>query len=217
MTFMHRGLRRSLAAGGSAVLALVLVTGCSTTVDGKGVALRAPGSSASSSRTGFPSAPASDTGGAPATGSLTATPDGKGGFLVTYPAGHFKAVFPGQPESQSQPGNLGPVSFTVYIATVQGQALAASEDFSPTIGEGDYDTTLRSAVGSFAGSSGLTLKSQQQTTFQSHRARTAELVNSSGDAFDLVVFMYSGERLYILFGKKGAPYDTLSHTFEALP
>ena len=73
MTFMHRGLRRSLAAGGSAVLALVLVTGCSTTVDGKGVALRAAGSSASSSRTGFPSAPASDNGGAPATGSLTAT------------------------------------------------------------------------------------------------------------------------------------------------
>ena len=215
---MHRGVRRTVAAG-SALVLFAALTACSTTVDGKGVALGGSTSartSTGSNPTGFPTDTESVTPSGGASGSLTATPNAGGGFLVTYPDGHFKAVFPEEPQSQSQPGNIGPVSFTVYIATVPNSALAASEDFTPHIDPSGYDETLRAAVSSFTSSSGLTLQSQQATTFQGHKARAAELTSAGGDTFDVTVFMYSGERLYILFGTKGDVFDTLAQSFQAL-
>jgi hypothetical protein len=136
---------------------------------------------------------------------------------VTYPDGHFTAVFPAEPEQQSTPGELGPAKFIVYVASVRNQALAAAEDFTPHLSEAQYDQTLRSGVSSFISSAGVTKKSENATTFRSHPGRHAVVTAPDGGTFELVVFMYEGKRLYILFGRTGEVYDTLTDSFEILP
>ncbi|HJQ43758.1 MAG TPA: hypothetical protein VJ831_11780 [Jatrophihabitantaceae bacterium] len=210
---MHGRMQRAIVAA-LALTLLGVLGACTSTVNGKGVALGSP--TASGTATGFPSDTTVPSPSGGASGSISTEAAPGGGLLVTYPDGHFKAVFPEEPETQSQPGNLGPVSFTVYIASVQSKALAAAEDFTPHITQDDYDATLKSAVSSFVSSSGLTLKSEKATTFKSYQARATVLTSPSGSTFDMVVFMYQGQRLYILFGEQGDVYDTLTGSFQIL-
>lgn len=203
---------RILPAAATAT-ALLLTAGCATTTSGTGAALPAPSGSTAASGTGFPST----------AGSPTATPGGgssaPGGVVVTYSEGHFRARFPSQPRERSQPGTVGAATYVVHAATVDGASttIVASEDFSPKLPSSQYQLALRAALGSFGGSSGLTVGAQRETTFQGHVGRQGTFSSDSGHSYTLVAFMYGGNRLYLLFAAEGAAFQTLAASFVALP
>jgi hypothetical protein len=207
-------MRMSAAAAATALL----LTACATTTSGTGAALRAP-SGSTASATGFPSAPGSATASPTAGRSAPGSSSAPGGVLVTYSAGHFRARFPSQPRERSQPGTVGSATYVVYAATVDGASttIVASEDFTPKLPSSQYQVALRAALGSFGGSSGLTVEAQRETTFQGHVGRQGTFTSDSGDRYTLVAFMYSGNRLYLLFAAEGSAFQTLAASFVALP
>jgi hypothetical protein len=142
------------------------------------------------------------------------------GVPFSLPAGHFRANFPEQPTVLSEPGSFGGVSFTLHIARAvddRGRpTLLADEDASETIPSDQADEALRVAVGSFSGSSGYTLVSQDATSFRGHRARKAALTSPAGDDYTLLVTLWAGRRLYIMLAPSGSIYDTLTGSFEAI-
>src|SRR5206468_3656406 len=94
-------------------------------------------------------------------------------------------------------------------------ALAEGEDVTPALPLDQIDVTLRSAVSSFQSSSGMTLVSQKQTTFNGHAARGA-ILEASGNRFQLLVAAYSGSQIYLLFAPQGSKYDALASSFRAI-
>jgi hypothetical protein len=191
---------------GVALVSASLLAGCAgSVVDGTGQALDIVKTSSVPT-----SAPA-------ATGSPSSTPV-EGGFLVTYPAGHLQIVLPAEPVEHTQDGSLGPARFTVNFAVARAATIAeaGAEDITPSLDRSDYATSLHAAVSSFGASSGFTIKSETPTRFRGYVADTATLQGAGGSQYRLLVFMYSGNRLYILFGSDGATYDRMVSSLTLL-
>lgn len=186
---------RTLVALGLACAALA-GTACSSTVNGVGL-LRPSRDSATSSQ-----------------------PDPAGGVLITYTAGHLQARFPTAPEETSEPGSFDGVNLMVHTAVARvgrKPTLVACEDVSQAIPDAIYGATLRGAIGSFEGSSGLSLINERADTFQGHVAQRATLSDTIGTTYALLAFVYSGTRVYLLFAPTGASFDSLTESFVALP
>jgi len=186
--------RQGIVVGAAAVVALAVVIG---------VALNATSTSGSPSAASTPSA-------------QTVSDDGS--VLVTYAPAHFSERFPSTPVETQEPGSFGGVRFTVYIAAVVSpqRMLVGSQIIGARLPAGQEDVALRSAVGSFAGTSGLSLARQQSTTFQGYPARQANLTDADGNSYTFLAFVYNGTRLYMIFGPSGDPFDSLTANFTAL-
>jgi len=210
---------RTGGAAAAAVIALLTLTACTTTVVGHGVALNAGASSTASPPPGFPST--SEAPSSPGSTSSPTSSDSGHGVLVTYPAGHFSAVMPTQATERSENGNLGGQSFTVYLAISVSDGSVptevASEDIDHALDPSEYAATLRVAVGSFAGSSGMSVDSQTATTFRGYTARRALVTSPDGQSFSLLVFVYSPTRIYVVFASEGAVYNQVTSTLRLLP
>ncbi|MEO8889576.1 MAG: hypothetical protein ABI301_01995 [Jatrophihabitantaceae bacterium] len=196
-------------AGVFVVAAGVVLAGCSNVVDGAG--RLAAGRSSSPD---FPSAsiPVPPTSPSPST-----APTGSGP-LVTYASGHFRARFPYQPVERTDTGSEDGFTFVTHTAaTHEPPTLVAAEDISQPLPESAYPVNLRAAVGSFAASSGLTLRSQAATTFQGHVAQAGSLGGPAGESYTLVAFAYSSKRLYLLIAPAGTSFREFARSFVALP
>ena len=187
---------RTLVALGLACAAFV-GTGCSSTVDGVGLLPPAGRDSATAPQ-----------------------PGADGSVVITYADGHLRARFPSAPQETSQPASFGGVRFSIHtaIARVGRKAtVAACEDVSQSMPEAIYAATLRGAIGGFEGSSGLALINERADTFQGHVAQRATFSDTIGTTYALLAFVYSGTRVYLLFAPTGAPFDSLTESFVALP
>jgi hypothetical protein len=201
--------------------AAVVLAGCAQTVDGSGAASSAPAPSGATRTGDFPSSPPSSapssgvaSTGAASTGGATAAGSG---VTVRDPAGHFQVVMPAEPHRTSEPGSFGGYSYTVHIATVQSPyiAIVEGEVIDPALPQDQLDVALRTAVSTFQSSSGLALKSQDQTTYQGHPARSAVLNRGATD-YQLLVIGYSGNQTYLLFAPKGDQFDQLIGSFRRI-
>jgi hypothetical protein len=150
-------------------------------------------------------------------GATLATPAGADG-VTTDKAGHFSAKFPSTPVETQVPSTVGSVRFVLHLASVRTPDLVAVEeaDFTPSLPASSFDTNLRSTLGGFAATSGLTLVSQSATTFQGHAARKGEFSGPAGEQYEMVAFMTDGGREYMLVGPTGT-YDELAASFTILP
>jgi hypothetical protein len=211
---------RSWAARVTAVVAAltaVVTTACSSAVAGHGSTAAAGAGSVSTSSgavapSGFPSIGSGGSGSAGPSGPAAA------GVSFAFPAGHFRATFPAQPQTSSEPGTVSGASYTLFIAQAEADnepTLLACEEISVRLPADQYDETLRGAVGGFEGSSGLTLTDQRSTQFRGHVARLAHFTSPHG-AFTFLATMFTDQRLYLFFGPTGAPYDTLTSSFQPL-
>ena len=155
-------------------------------------------------------------GSSPKSGAALAAPAGADGVTI-YKAGHFSAKFPSTPEETQIPNTIGDVHVLLHIASVRSPYLVAVEevDFTPELPVSSFDTNLRTTLGGFAATSGMTLVSQSTTTFQGHAARKGEFTNPSGDQFEMVAFMSGGHREYVLVGPTGS-YNELAASFTML-
>ena len=210
----------------AALVALVAaaLTGCAaSTVSGHGSAVAGAASTQDFPSSGAVSSPVpSVTDSLPASTpqptvvSPPQTPGGSG-VLVTDEAGHFRVRMPATPERRTEPGSFGGYKFNVHIATVKSPyiALVEGEDVTPALPLDQIDVTLRSAVSSFESTSGMTLISQKQSTFNGHAARSA-ILERSGTRYQLLVAAYSGNQIYLLFAPQGAKFDALASTFSAI-
>jgi hypothetical protein len=202
---------------GAAALAALLLAGCAgSTVVGQGVALHAAGTTSQAApASGFPSTSA------PAGSSVPSGAPAGHGVLVTYPAGHFAVVMPTQATERSEPGSLGGASFTVHLAVSVSSGNmpteVGSEDIDPPLDPADYQLTMRAAISTFSGSSGSTVNSQTATQFRGYVARRASVTTPDGNAYTLMLFMYSPARLYIVFASDGATYDQVTMSLRLLP
>jgi hypothetical protein len=140
------------------------------------------------------------------------------GVLVTYKAGHFSDRFPSTPVEAQQPGSIGGVHYTVYVAAVAApqRLLVGSEDIDISLPDDQVGMTLQAAVGSFAGTSGMRLVDQQPTTFRGKEARQGSLTDAQGNPYTFLVFLQSDRRLYMIFGPTGDEFDGLAANFSAL-
>jgi hypothetical protein len=206
-------------------LAAAALTGCAaSTVSGHGSALAGAPSTQDFPSSGAVSSPVpsvTDSLPVPSTPAATGTSapqtPGGSGVLVTDPAGHFQVRMPATPHQTTEPGSFGGYKFTVHLATVKSPyiALAEGEDVTPALPLDQIDVTLRSAVSSFESSSGMTLISQKQTTFNGHTARSA-ILERSDTRYQLLVAAYSGSQIYLLFAPQGAKFDALAASFSAI-
>jgi hypothetical protein len=199
-------------------LAAAALTGCAaSTVSGHGSALAGAPSTQDFPSSGAVSSPVpSVTDSLPVPSTPPQTPGGSG-VLVTDEAGHFQVRMPATPERRTEPGSFGGYKFTVHLATVKSPyiALAEGEDVTPALPLDQIDVTLRSAVSSFQSTSGMTLISQNQTTFNGHTARSA-ILERAGTRYQLLVAAYSGNQIYLLFAPQGAKFDALAGSFSAI-
>jgi hypothetical protein len=201
--------------------AAVALAGCAaSTVAGHGSALAGAPSTPDFPSASSPAPSVTDsvpvTPSAPPTTSAPQTPAGSG-VLVTDAAGHFQVRMPATPQRSTEPGSFGGYKFTVHLATVKSPylALAEGEVITPALPLDQIDVTLRSAVSAFASSSGMTLISQKQTTFNGHTARIG-ILERSGTRYQLLVAAYSGSQIYLLFAPQGAKFDALASSFRAI-
>jgi hypothetical protein len=145
-----------------------------------------------------------------------AVPDGDG-YLVTDPAGHYAVQMPGKPERTVRPGSIAGYDFTLYLSTVRAPyvALVEGEVVRPALPESDMGTTLNSALSSFQASSGMTMISHRDTTFNGHSAKSAVL-DHAGERYQLLVTAYSGAQIYLLFAPEGEKFNQLASSFHAI-
>ena len=198
-----------------ALLAATALTGCSSTIGGHGsTAAAGAGASGTPAPSGLPSGfpTAANSGGG------SAGPSGSG-VSFSYPQGHFRATFPSRPTTTSTPGTVAGASYTLFVAQAQNNdqpTLLACEDISVSLPADQYDDTLRGAIGGFEGSSGLTLKDQQSTTYRGHVGRQAHFESPHGGTFTLLATMFTSQRLYLFFGPTGPVFDTLTGSFQPI-
>jgi hypothetical protein len=140
------------------------------------------------------------------------------GVVFTSQAGHFQARFPAQPNEQSVPLTLGSIKENVNVALLPDPITEVSaEDISVSLPSAQYELTMRTALGTFAGSSGSTAGPQTDTTFRGKPARTGTFTTPTGDHLTALIFVYSPTRLYYLVAQSGAPITELEASFVALP
>jgi hypothetical protein len=151
-------------------------------------------------------------------GPVQATPAGADG-RTTYKAAHFAARFPSTPFEDEVPGSFGGSRFTLRLAIVRTPHLleVAENEIEPALPQSTVDSNLRATLTSLASSSGMTLDSQQATTFQGQPARRGSLASPTGQTFDAIAAMYNRGREYLLLAPTGAAFDDLVASFEALP
>jgi hypothetical protein len=148
---------------------------------------------------------------------VLAAPAGANG-VTTYKAGHFSATFQSTPEETQIPTSIGNVHVLLHVASVRTPDLEAVEeaDIDPALPDSAVDTNLRTTLGGFATTSGMTLVSQSVTTFQGHAARKGEFSSPTGEQYEMVAFMIDNHREYVIVGPTGT-YDELVASFTLLP
>ena len=197
-------------------VAVAVLAGCSSTINGHGTTAAAGAvASGSSAPGGFPSAfPSAGSSGGGSAGPATGS-----GVSFSYPQGHFRATFPARPTTETTPGTVAGASYTLYLAQAQANdqpTLLACEDISVSLPADQFDGTLRGAVGGFEGSSGLTLTDQQSTSYRGHVARLAHFSSPHTGTYTLLATMFTDKRLYLFFGPNGPVFDTLTSTFQPI-
>lgn len=199
------------------VAAVVALAACSSTVTGQGTA---------ASRPATPTPPASATSAPPSSAPVSSTPvtpptHAPTGRATSVPytdtAGRFKVVLPGTPETADEPGSFGGYSFHVHLAAVHSPyiAIVEGEQITPALKSGDYEQVLSSAVTSFASATGAGNVTNTATTFRGHQARTAVFTHA-GTSYELLIFVYSGSQVYLMFAPQGAKFAALANSFQAL-
>jgi hypothetical protein len=209
---------------------LVVVAGVTSacaagTVDGHGsAAASAAAPSAPSSSAPSTTAPSTSAGAStPILPPLsTVAPSGgntpvSGGVEVTDTAGHFRVVMPAEPQRTSEPGSFGNYKFNVHVAAVNDPyvVLVEGESITPALTSDAFTQVLDSAVSSFQTSSGLTLVSQSDTTFEGHQGRQAVL-RRGATRYVFLIFVFSGSQVYALFAPEGSKFDALAASFQAI-
>ena len=141
-----------------------------------------------------------------------------GGVLITDTDAHFSARFPLQPTLQTSPTlSLGTGTMVIRLAGLKQPHLMYVEeaDISESMSQAEYDGQLRGAIGGFEGTSGMTLISQQATTFQGHTARTAQM-STATTRYTVLFFVYDANRFYGVVAPSGANFTTLSGSLVIL-
>ena len=123
---------------------------------------------------------------------------------------------PAHPQRNSEHGSFGDYQFTVHLDAVEEPYIAAVEggDITPALPEGQLEVALRSAVSAFQVSSGLTIVSQNSTTFQGHQARSA-ILQRARTRYELLSVGWSGNQLYLLVAPEGAKFRALAGSFRS--
>jgi hypothetical protein len=214
-------IRRGAALVAGVAGAALVVAGCAAgTVSGHGIAAVMSSTPALPSLTPsiLPSSPTTSSSPAVVVPSGAGTIAGRGGVLVTNAAGHFRVRMPSLPQRTDQPGSFGGYKFTVHIAiaTTPYVAIVEGEDVDPPLGAATFESVLRSVVNGFRSTSSMRLVRQSPTTFRGSAARIA-IFAAGGMRFELMAFVYSGSRLYVLVAPPGRRFEALVSSFEALP
>jgi hypothetical protein len=151
-------------------------------------------------------------------GEVLAAPAGADG-RTTYKAAHFVARFPSTPSEYEVPGSVGAAHFMLPVAVVRTPQIVvvAENDIKPALPQSAVDANLHTTLSSFAVTSGMTLKSQDVTTFRGHSARRGSFTNPAGAAFTAIAVVYGGSREYVLLAPAGDAFDNLVASFEVLP
>ena len=200
---MGGNTRRSCALALSA-LAVSMLTACSATTAGTGTAL---------GRT------------APAPTSASPTPSAAAqSSLITLPRLHIRARLAAAPHQST-------LRRTVYAHTAEAHTIdvhtavlgldpiteITEEDIAPAFPSSAAQTILSSAVAAFAATSGMDVDFQDSAVFQHHTARTVTLTGKAGTDYQLLLFMTSGSRLYLVLAQRGTAYDALTRSIQLLP
>lgn len=151
-------------------------------------------------------------------GEVLAAPAGADG-RTTYKAAHFVARFPSRPFESHVPGSIGPEHFMLRVAIVRTPqvVMVAENDIKPAFPQSAVDAGLRTGLSAFAVTSGMTLESQEVTTFRGQPARRGSFTTPAGATFTAIAVVYDGSREYMLLAPAGAAFDNLVASFEVLP
>ncbi|SDI91236.1 hypothetical protein SAMN05444157_0763 [Frankineae bacterium MT45] len=142
---------------------------------------------------------------------------GTGGVLFTYAAGHFRARFPSQPESQSLPMTIGGEKAMLHVAALTNPHVAVeSEDFTPAMPAAAYETAMQAGLRSIAALGNFTVVSQNDSTFRGKQARVATYTNPDGDQLSGLIFFESPNRLYVMLAETSEIAE-IEASFTVLP
>jgi hypothetical protein len=211
---MMAGMRRPVTVLGP-FLAVALLAGCATSVDGTGStsAFRSsplpPGSSTSTPSPTDPAPSGTIPSGNPSSGNL-----------VSDTAGHIQIRLNGNPNHNVENTSVGNEKLTLYVnsAPVPDKEEAVTETYSPALPPGGEESVLRGAVGGFAGSSGFTLGTQAAVTFRGRPGRTATFTDATvlRGQYTFLALVWSTTRTYIFFAPSGAKFNDMMASFEAI-
>jgi hypothetical protein len=144
-------------------------------------------------------------------------PDGPG-VIYRSSAGHFADRFPEAPDARSINGSADGIDYTVYLAAdTASHTVVEAAGFSTKLPADQQDDLLEGIVEGASSTSGLGAGATTDTTFQGHRARRADLTGDDGTDIALLAFIYSDQRIYLLFAPTGNAMNNLEASFVAVP
>lgn len=140
------------------------------------------------------------------------------GELFTASSGQFKVRFETTPNEQTVPATIAGVKFSMDVAgTRDPLALVESASFSQSLPPGEDQEMLRGALTTLPTTAGGTAGAQHETTFRGRPARTETFTVPGLGKYDVLGFIYSARRMYLLVAGTGVPMTELENSFVALP
>jgi hypothetical protein len=180
-------------------------------ISGSAFASEFPSSGAGAFPSGFP-APSATAG--PPASSAPAAPTG-----VPYhsAAGHFTARFPNTPTPVNLTETVGGITIKVSAAVdpVSSTEVAEEQDQTTSTGDGDSQDLLQEFLDGFSTSAQCPLVSSTPTTFRGSAAVQGDCTAAAnGSDYTVLVFLYQGNRVYVLLAASGSSFDALSTSFS---
>ncbi len=139
-----------------------------------------------------------------------------GAVSYTSAEGHFRVVFPTQPQIVTQTTTVGTHSFKLTMAVDPAEGLVVGGvTVTPDAPAGAMTTTLRGFVAGLQ--TGGSVRHVANGTYRGHPSVRATVRTRTGVTEFVVAYAYDNDRMYMLLARERAALTRLERRFHPIP